>query len=89
MSGTCGPGKRSAQQTLETQLREINKQIEAVLDRIVKATNNSIVRAYEDRVEKLERQKIRLLDQAENSVPPQGTPGGINRTRPRVSGKSL
>ncbi len=63
---------RNAKKTLETQIKDIESQIEGLLDRIVEAVSPSVIQAYEARIEKLERQKIRLADQAAQTVPPQG-----------------
>ena len=57
---------------LAAQIKETDSQIEALLNRIVEATNGSVISAYEARIEKLERQKIRLAEQAAETVPPQG-----------------
>lgn len=56
----------------QKQLRNINGQIESLLDRIVEANSASAVSAYEARIEKLERQKIVLNERFENAVPPKG-----------------
>ena len=61
-----------AKDTLDAQVKDIGSQIEALLDRIVEATNNSVVAAYEARIDKLERQKIKLAEQRNGTVPPQG-----------------
>ncbi len=63
---------RSAKETLEAEVADIERQIETFLERIVEASNHSVVKAYEAKIEKLERQKIRLVDQAAQIVPPQG-----------------
>lgn len=61
-----------AKETLVVQIKDFEGQIEALLDRIVDSSNGSVVKAYEARIEKLERQMIRLTEQAEQIVPPQG-----------------
>lgn len=63
---------RSAKTTLDSQIKEIEGQTEALMDRIVEATSPSVIQAYEARIEKLERQKIRLAEQAAQIVPPKG-----------------
>ena len=45
---------------------------EALLDRIVEASSASVVGACEKRIEKLEREKLLLVEKAAQSVPPQG-----------------
>jgi len=62
----------SGKRTLGAQIKEIDGQIEKLLDRIVEGNGNAtVLAAFEDRVEKLERQKIRLSEQAARIVPPQ------------------
>lgn len=61
-----------ARETLKTQAMETEREIETVLERIVEASSQTVVKAYEARIEKLERQKIRLAEQAENCIPPRG-----------------
>ena len=63
---------QNAKETLEGQLRDVERQIDSYLERIVEASNASVIKAYETKIEKLARQKIRLSDQAENIVPPEG-----------------
>ena len=46
--------------------------IEALLDRIVDASSSSVIQAYEKRIDKLEREKIKLSEQAAMKVPPKG-----------------
>jgi len=57
---------------LQKQLKEVDRQIGSLLDRIVDATSASVVSAYEARIEKLERQKIVLAERVETTVPPKG-----------------
>ncbi|MEM9099035.1 MAG: recombinase family protein [Pseudomonadota bacterium] len=57
---------------LLTQLKDIDRQIDSLLDRIVEATSTSVVRAYEQRIEKLEREKLSLTEKASKSVPEEG-----------------
>jgi len=63
---------QNAKETLEGQVADIERDIDSLLERIVDASNLSVVKAYEAKIEKLERQKIRLSDQAAKTVPPQG-----------------
>lgn len=42
------------------------------MDRIVDASSPAVITAYEARIDKLERQKIRLREQAEEVIPPRG-----------------
>ncbi len=55
------------------QIKDIEKQVDALLGRIVEATNASVIRAYEDKIGALERRKAGLQDQLANSAPPKGT----------------
>lgn len=57
---------------LQRQLKDVERQIESLLDRIVDANSASVVSAYEARIEKLERQKIVLAERVETTVPPKG-----------------
>jgi site-specific DNA recombinase len=61
-----------AKDTLAAQIKEIDEQIEVLLDRVVDASGQSLVRAYEAKIEKLEKQKLLLADQAAQAVPPKG-----------------
>jgi site-specific DNA recombinase len=63
---------QGAKAELMKQLRDTERQIEGLLDRIVEASSPSVVAAYEARIEKLERQKIVLAERAEKSVPAKG-----------------
>ena len=58
--------------TLATQIRDIDEQIEVLLDRVVDASSESLVRAYEAKIEKLEKHKLLLADQAAQAMPPKG-----------------
>ena len=44
------------------QLRDSEKQIETLLERIVEADNASVIRAYEGKIAKLEREKLLLTE---------------------------
>ena len=57
---------------LKAQLKELEKQIEGLLDRIVDASSPSVISAYEGRIAKLEREKILLAERAARTVPPKG-----------------
>ncbi|WP_417524275.1 recombinase family protein [Marinovum sp.] len=60
------------QTTIKVQIKDVEDQIESLMDRIVDASSPSVIQAYETRIEKLERQKIRLSEQAQKKVPPKG-----------------
>jgi site-specific DNA recombinase len=57
---------------LQRQQKDVERQIEGLLDRVVEATSASVVSAYEARIERLERDKIVLAERATTSVPPKG-----------------
>ena len=59
-------------EAIHAQLRETERQIEGLLDRIVDASSASIVSAYESRIEKLERKKNVLDERLDKSVPKKG-----------------
>ncbi|EIE50556.1 resolvase-like protein [Citreicella sp. 357] len=59
-------------EALQKQLADIDGQLEGMLDRIVEANSASVVRAYESRIEKLERDKLVLQEKINKSVPPKG-----------------
>ncbi len=63
---------QTTRRLLVAQIKEVDAQIEALLDRIVEASSASVVGAYEKRIEKLEREKLLLAEKAAQSVPPQG-----------------
>ena len=63
---------KHAHKALGDQIRDVENQIESMLDRIVRASSPSVVSAYEARIEKLEREKIRLSEKAEQILPPKG-----------------
>ncbi len=56
----------------QKQLMEVDRQIEGLLDRIVDANSASVVGAYEVRIDKLEKQKMVLLERFENTTPIKG-----------------
>lgn len=64
-------GKASSS-LLKAQIKDVDKQIDSLLDRIVDASSPSVIKAYETRIEKLEREKLRLEDKAENATGPRG-----------------
>lgn len=50
---------------MESQNNDVERQIEGLMDRIFDASNNSAIAAYVARMEKLERQKLDLMEKAE------------------------
>jgi hypothetical protein len=63
---------RSDQKALHAQISELETQIDTILDRIVETSSPKVMKAFEERIEPLERQKIRLTEEAAQSVPPDG-----------------
>ena len=58
------------------QIKTTEKQIDDLLDRIVDAGSESVVRAYEKRIDKLERQKALLSERAVKELPDADTQSG-------------
>lgn len=63
---------QSAKAEWERQLSEVGKQIDGLLDRIVDATNPAVIGAYEQRIAKLERERLVLAERASQTVPSKG-----------------
>ena len=61
-----------ARAVIREQLCDAGKQIEGLLDRIIETSSQSVIAAYEKRLEKLEREKIVLTEKLENVEPPKG-----------------
>ncbi|MEM6712482.1 MAG: recombinase zinc beta ribbon domain-containing protein, partial [Pseudomonadota bacterium] len=53
--------------------QRLEKEIDAVLDRIMAASNATIIQRYENKVEDLERQKALILEKTANSRVPHGS----------------
>ncbi|MDA7429673.1 hypothetical protein PGB28_14490 [Primorskyibacter aestuariivivens] len=62
---------------LQKQLKAAEQQIKNLLDRVVDATSASVVRAYEARIEKLERQKLVPIKRVEKNRAADGTAAGL------------
>lgn len=54
------------------QLRDVEKQIELLLERIIDAEHASVIKAYESKIAKLEREKLLLAEKVDRIVPPKG-----------------
>lgn len=66
---------RSAQskqdmQTIEQQIAEIDKQIDALLDRIMETDNATVIKAYEQKIDGMEKQKIILQEKQGKQASP-------------------
>ncbi len=57
---------------VKRQLKAVEKKIESLLDRIVEAASPSVVRTFETRLAKLEREKIVLGEKAATTLPKKG-----------------
>ena len=57
---------------ITAQLRETEKQVETLLERIVESDNPIVVRAYEAKIGKLERKRLLLAEKALKTVPAKG-----------------
>lgn len=55
------------------QIRDVEKEVDAFLDRIVAATNAAVVSRYEDKIDELERRKIVLAEQLAKQAEPKGS----------------
>ena len=54
------------------EILRLEKEIEGVVDRVMSASNDSIIRRYEDKVETLERQKAKLVENLGQQAEPKG-----------------
>ena len=61
-----------AVQSLKQHLRQSDKQIEGLLDRILNASSDAVIRTYEQKITELESSKVRLHDQLANQQPSKG-----------------
>ncbi|MEM8774969.1 MAG: recombinase family protein [Pseudomonadota bacterium] len=66
---------KDASSLLKVQIKDVEKQIDSLLDRIVDASSASVIKAYEQRIEKLESEKLRLEDKLETAGAPKGHQG--------------
>ena len=66
---------RSSESTneLKKNILQLEKQIDQLLDRIVEASNGSVVSAYEKRIAKLEREKVLAAEKLAQSGKPRHT----------------
>ena len=65
-----------AQETIQSgqrQVKEIEKQVEALLARIIESSNTTVIGTYEDKITALEKKKIILAEQLANQAEPKGT----------------
>ncbi len=62
--------QKSRGQSLTAEIEKIDKKIEQLLDRIVDAGSSSVIRAYENRIQDLEAQKIEMKEKIRNCGKP-------------------
>ena len=60
---------REEQAAWKSQMKAIEKDIETTLDKIIDTENKSVIRAFEKRIDKLEKQKIVLMEKASKPLP--------------------
>ncbi len=63
---------KDATQSVRRQIADTEKQIENLLDRIMSASSDSVIGAYENKIARLERDKHRLTENLINQMPPRG-----------------
>jgi len=63
---------QGAKDAVIRQAKEVEKQIEDLLDRLIEAASPSVVKAYETRIEKLGRDKLVLAERASRTLPEKG-----------------
>jgi len=63
---------QSEKTAMKNQLNDLNQQIENLLDRIVETNNASVVSAFEDKIDRLERDKIVLQEKINSALPKKG-----------------
>ena len=61
----------SLAKTAKAEIKKLEKQIDALLDRIVDASSPSVITAYEKRIAKLEKEKLLMQEKSENTGKPQ------------------
>lgn len=57
----------------ERELARVEKQISGLIDRIMKASNDTVIAAYEKQITELERSKLVLAEKSEKGTAPKGT----------------
>jgi site-specific DNA recombinase len=62
--------QKSRGQSLTAEIGKIDQKIEQLLDRIVDAGSSSVIRAYENRIQDLEAQKIEMKEKIKNCGKP-------------------
>ncbi len=60
---------KNAKRSVQLQIKDLEKQIEMLLGRIMNATSDAVIGAYEKKLSELERDKARLKENASKGVP--------------------
>ncbi|MEM7427861.1 MAG: recombinase family protein [Pseudomonadota bacterium] len=60
-------------QSGKRQVKEIEKQIESLLERIMQSGNSAVIGTYEQKIGKLEHEKLLLAEKLQNQAEPKGT----------------
>lgn len=63
---------KHASQNVKSQIAEADKQIESLLGRIMKTTNDSVIGTYEEKISLLEKDKARLAENLTKQAPASG-----------------
>lgn len=66
-------GTRTRTDSLKTELTKIEKSIDRLMDRIVDADNDRLVKAYEQRIARLETEKALIIEKTKNATQSTGT----------------
>ncbi len=57
-------------QSYDVEISKLDSKIENVMDKLVEADSNSVIKAYENRIKKLETDKAVLIDKSRQSLRP-------------------
>jgi len=68
------------QDALQAEIKQLEKQKEQLLDRLVATNNQSVIAAYENRIEAIDRKTTKITDQSRQAAQPNGTFKEIYRT---------
>ena len=64
---------RQGKEALKTDIRNVDLQIDQILDRITESNNLSVINAYEKKIEKLDHQKLVLAEKLQKTGKPKHT----------------
>ena len=64
---------KEAATSVKKKITELDKQIEAVLERIMASSNATVIETYEEKIAKLERKKLVLTEKSAQWSPPSGS----------------